>query len=141
MAIRPTRALLVGLAITLLALAVSEPIGNVAGLCTEDFGCSGTLFFAGIPAGIVAGFVASRWWDCVELLVGMWLGGAAYGVAITALGSQTDLLAAAGTILFIVPFGAMVFIGFLGLPIFVILALIRYAGRRHGGGGAADRTA
>jgi hypothetical protein len=33
-----------------------------------------------------------------------------------------------------------VFIGFLGLPGFVIVALIRWAARRHSGGGAADRT-
>jgi hypothetical protein len=138
---RPTPPLLVGIAILLVPLALSEPIGRVSGLCTGSFGCTGVLFFAGIPAGLAAGLVVVRWWDCIELLVGMWLGGMAYGVVITALGGDTDVVRGIGTILVTVPFGSGVFVGFLGLPIFVIVALVRYAGRRHGGGGIADRTA
>jgi hypothetical protein len=138
---RVARPLLAGVLITLLPLVLSEPIGRAAGLCTPDFGCSGVLFFAGIPAGILAALVVARWWDLLELAVGVWLGGAAYGTVITALGSEIDLAGAASTILITVPFGAAVFVGFLGLPVFVILGLIRWAARRHGGGGAADRTA
>ena len=138
---RPTLSLLVGIAILLVPLALSEPVGRAAGLCGGSFACTGTLFFAGVPAGLAAGFVVRRWWDILELVVGMWLGGVAYGVVITAVSGDADLAGAAGNILLIVPFGSVVFVGFLGLPIFVIIALVRYAARRHGGGGVADRTA
>jgi hypothetical protein len=137
---RPTLPLLVGIAILLLPLALSVPVGQAAGLCGGSFGCTGTLFFAGVPAGLAAGFAVKRWWDIPDLIAGMWLGGVAYGVVITALGGETDLIQGAENVLFVVPFGSGVFVGFLGLPIFVIVALVRYAARRHGGGGVADRT-
>jgi hypothetical protein len=133
--------MLVGIAILLIPLVLSDPIGQAFGLCGGSFGCTGVLFFAGIPAGLVAGFVVRRWWDCVELVVGMWLAGVAYGVVITALAGETDAVRGIVTILVTVPFGSVVFVGFLGLPIFVIIGLVRYAGRRQDGGGVADRTA
>lgn len=140
MAYRPSRPLLAGLLIGFLPLIAAEPVGRLAGLCTELFGCTGTIFFAGVPAGIVAGFVVGRWWDILELVVGMWLGAAAYAVVLTATRSEMDVGAAAFAVAIQVPLGAGVFIGFLGVPIFVIVALIRWAGRRHSGGGAPDRT-
>jgi hypothetical protein len=70
----------------------------------------------------------------------MWLGAAAYAVVLTASGTETDIGSAVLAVAIQVPLGAAVFIGFLGLPMFVIVALIRWAARRHSGGGAADRT-
>ncbi len=140
MAHRPSRPFVAGLLIGFLPLITAEPVGRLAGLCTELFGCTGAIFFAGIPAGIIAGLVVMRWWDIVELVVGMWLGAAAYAVVLTASRSEIDIGAAVFAVAIQVPLGGGVFIGFLGLPLFVIVALIRWAARRHTGGGAADRT-
>ncbi|HEX5148706.1 MAG TPA: hypothetical protein VFW02_06470 [Candidatus Limnocylindrales bacterium] len=140
MAYRPSRPLVAGLLIGFLPLIAAEPVGRLAGLCTELFGCTGAIFFSGIPAGIVAGFVVARWWDILELVIGMWLGAAAYAVVLTAARSEMDVGAAAFAVAIQVPLGAGVFIGFLGVPIFVIVALVRWAGRRHSGSGATDRT-
>jgi hypothetical protein len=140
MAYRPSRPLVAGLLIGFLPLIAAEPVGRLAGLCTELFGCTGTIFFAGIPAGVIAGLVVTRWWDILELVVGMWLGAAAYGVVLTATRSDMDVGSAALAVAIQVPLGAGVFIGFLGLPLFLIVALIRWAARRHSAGGAADRT-
>lgn len=129
---RPSRPLVVGVAIILLPLVLSEPIGGVLGACGEIIGCGTVIFLFGIPAGIAAGLVVARWWDVLELVAGMWLGGAAYGVILTALGGEPGLIAAAPTILVTVPFGAALFVGFLGLPLFVIVALIRWVARRQG---------
>jgi hypothetical protein len=140
MAYRPSRPLVAGLLIGFLPLIAAEPVGRLAGLCTELFGCAGAIFFAGIPAGIIAGFVVVRWRDVLELVVGMWLGAAAYAVILTASRAEMDVGAAVLAVAFQVPLGAGVFVGFLGLPLFVIVALIRWAARRHAGGGTADRT-
>jgi len=140
MAHRLSRPFVAGLLIGFLPLITAEPVGRLAGLCTELFGCTGAIFFAGIPAGIIAGLVVMGWWDVVELVVGMWLGAAAYAVVLTASRSEIDIGAAVLAVAIQVPLGEGVFIGFLGLPLFVIVALIRWAARRHTGGGAADRT-
>lgn len=70
----------------------------------------------------------------------MWLGAAAFAVILTASRSEMDIGAAVMAVAIQVPLGAAVFIGFLGLPLFVLVALIRWATRRHAGGGTADRT-
>jgi hypothetical protein len=126
----PPRPLAVGFAIVLLPLVLSEPIGRALGLCNELFGCVGAVFFAGIPAGIVAGLVVTRWRDAGELVAGVWLGGVAYGLILTVLRGEPDLLAAAQTILVTVPFGAALFVGFLGLPLFTVVELVRWVARR-----------
>lgn len=131
--VRPSRPLVAGVAIVLLSLVLSEPVGRTLGWCNEILGCGTAIFFFGIPAGIVAGLVVTRWWDVVELVAGLWLGGVAYGVIVTALGGEPNVITAARTILVTVPLGAGVFVGFLGLPLFVIVALIRWVARRQGG--------
>lgn len=141
MTYRPSRSLLAGLAILFLPLLLAEPVGRALGACNDALGCTAVVFVAGAPAGIAAGLVVKRWWDVLELVVGMWLGAVAYGILVTALGGDSDLLPAAAKVLLEVPIGAAVFIGFLGVPLFVIVGLVRWAGRRHADAPAADRPA
>ena len=140
MTYRPTRPLVAGFLIGLVPLLVAEPVGRLAGLCTDLFGCTGTIFFAGLPAGIIAGLLVARWWEILELVLGVWLGAAAFAVVTTALDGDLGFGEAAIAILVQVPLGAAVFLGFLGVPLFVIVALIRWAARRNADGGSADRT-
>jgi hypothetical protein len=131
--LRPSGPFLVGLVTLLVPLVISEPVGRAFDACGGDYGCAGVIFVAGAPAGVIAALVVRRWWDVLELVVGMWLGAAAYATVVAALGSEADLPSALGSILVSVPFGAMVFAGFLGLPLFAIVAVVRWVVRRAEG--------
>lgn len=127
----PSRAAVVGFFLLLVPLALSEPLGRAIGACDATYGCGNVLFLAGAPAGVLAGLVVRRWWDVLELGLAMWLGAALWGVVVTALDEGVDAGTAFASILVTVPLGAAILVGFLGLPLFAIVGLIRWAARRN----------
>ncbi|HEX5591507.1 MAG TPA: hypothetical protein VFX65_14540 [Candidatus Limnocylindrales bacterium] len=140
MRLLPSRHFLLGLIVAVAPLVLAEPVGRALDICNPQFGCGPVLAWAGIPAGLAAGLLVRRWSDIASLVAGMYVGGVAYAVAVVALDPTGDPVRSLGTILFTVPVGSAVFVALFGLPVFAVVAILRWVARNAAtGSGRAPR--